>query len=525
MTHDSDEPLRPDDPATVLRTQLAAAASRWRLEWLRHALGFLIVGVGAIFTGWALLTLWLPGAARNWPAGVLVALGAVVLVVAESRLREPDWPRIRQHADRYLGLPDAVLSASEFQEGGLAAAGTAPEWRARQLAQTAASLRQVDWRRAWPVRFSNWLRVSGAVALLAMAFVGWRFVALRASEQPPPPTARARDAAQALRQVFDDWDQSERGQPDPELRRLLDDLRPLREKLARKDTALEEKEAFKELSRVEDKLAAAQAKLDAQSLQPLSPALAAALEKVDGLGTLAAAVRRRDFERAEAHAEQAARQMQASDAKTPQGAQAAEAAEKFSKLSQQFGAQGNEGAQRSMAAMKDGLQQQQASQMSKGLAGLKQSLANQNTRDAQKKNLALQLRQMKAGKDGLSNQENLSRGMSLIPKLSLQRSDKPGHGAGRETDLNRTGSASALAADRTRENLGGTANEQGESETTTLSTLDPSPEHAGAARAANFQAYEALSRQAVSDENLPLAHRQTIKRYFESIRPSSPDTP
>ena len=100
-----------------------------------------------------------------------------------------------------------------------------------------------------------------------------------------------------------------------------------------------------------------------------------------------------------------------------------------------------------------------------------------------------------------------------------------GHGAGRETDLNRDGNASALASDRDQQKLGGTANEQGESETTNLSTFNPPPEHAGAASQANFHAYETLSRQAVADENLPLAHRQTIKRYFESIRPDGADKP
>ena len=482
------------------------------------ALSRLAVGLGAIFAGWAVLSLCVPGAAREWPAGALVALGAGLLVMAESRLREPDWPRIRRRADQCLNLPDAVLSAAEFQDG------EASEWRTQQLAQTASSLQRVDWRRAWPVKIS-WLgRVAGTVTLLTIAFVGWRFTALR-SGLPPPPTAQTRDTALALRQVFDDWDQSERAQHDPELRELLDGLRPLREKLARRDAALETKEAFKELSRVEDKLAAAQAKLDAQSLQPLAADLAAALEKVDGLGTLAADVRRRDFEHAEAHAGQAARQMQAPDAKPPQGAQAADAAGKFGQLAQQFGQQGNAGAQRSMSDLKNGLQQNQTSELGKGLDGLKQSLANQNARDAQKRNLSLQLHQMSLCKSGLGDKESLCQGLSLVPKLSLQRSEQAGHGASRDTDPNRTGAPGALAADHSQENLHGTANEQGESETTSLSTLDPSPEHAAAASAANFRAYETLSRQAVADENLPLAHRQTIKRYFESIRPDNADNP
>jgi hypothetical protein len=114
----------------------------------------------------------------------------------------------------------------------------------------------------------------------------------------------------------------------------------------------------------------------------------------------------------------------------------------------------------------------------------------------------------------------MCRGISLVPKLALMHSQKPGHGAGSETDPNRVGAPTELASDRNREHLEGVANEQGDTDTTNLTTLDPNVEHVATRGAANFQAYEKLSQEAIADENLPLAHRQTIRRYFESIRPT-----
>ena len=511
------------DPGTVLREQLAAAERRWRLEWLCQTLGWVGLGLAAVFTVWSLIALAVPAAAREWPAGLMVALGAVVLIVVEAYRREPDWPRIRRRVDQQLGLPDTVLSAAELQDtpGSAGAAG----WVARQLEQTTDLLRGVQWRTAWPVRIPWRSRGAFAVAVVAMTCLGWQFASLRASERPLPPTAGERDAAQALREVLDDWDKSQKEQPDPDLKQLLAELQPLREKLAAKDAALNERQAFTELSRVEEKLAAIQAKLDAQSIKPHAAEMAAAMDKVDGLGALAAALRRNDFEKAEGHAEKAAEQMAKPGAKPPQGEAAADAAGKLGKLAQQFAKNGNEGAQQSMSQMQSGLQQGQAQPMSDGLQGLKNSLSSQNKRDGQKRDLSLQLKLVGACKNCLGDEESLCRGISLLPKLSQTRSQKPGHGAGSEVDPNRNGAATELAADRNREHLNGTANEQGESETTQLSTLDPTAERTGTHGAANFQAYEKLSQQAVADESLPLAHRQTIKRYFESIRPAAQDQP
>ncbi|MBE7219416.1 MAG: hypothetical protein INR64_13155, partial [Caulobacteraceae bacterium] len=328
---------------------------------------------------------------------------------------------------------------------------------------------------------------------------------------------------QAFRTLLDDWDRSQREQPDEELKKILADLQPLRERLAQPDAGLDEHEAFQQLGRIEEKLAAARARLDAQSLAPFAPDLAAALEKVNGLGALAAAVRRGDFGGAQEQAAQAAKQMNAAGASVPHDAASAEAAERLGKLSQQMGEKGNQGGQQATGQMQSGLQKNDASQTGQGLQGLGREFAAQNARDAQKSSLAHQSRQTGAARDALANGENPNKGLSTVPRLAAQRANKPGKGAGADTDLNRHGAPTGLASDRTRETLSGQANESGQSDTTTVATVDPTGEHTRAASAAHFQAYEKLSEQAVADENIPLAHRQTIRRYFEAIRPTGDD--
>ena len=244
---------------------------------------------------------------------------------------------------------------------------------------------------------------------------------------------------------------------------------------------------------------------------------------MNGLGALAAAVRRGDFGSAQEQAAKSAQAMAAAGARVPQDAQSAEAAERLGKLSRQLGEKGNQGAQQSTAQMQSGLQKGDASQMGQGLQGLQRELAAQSARDAQKGGLSHQLRQMTAARNSLSDGKGAGQGISTVPRLTAQRSRQPGKGAGAETDLQRNGPPTGLASDRARESLTGKANESGQSDTTTLSTVDPTGEHTRAASAARFQSYEKLSEQAVADENIPLAHRQTIRRYFEAIRPAPGD--
>ena len=213
--------------------------------------------------------------------------------------------------------------------------------------------------------------------------------------------------------------------------------------------------------------------------------------------------------------------MNAAGAKVPQDAASAEAAERLGKLSQQLGEKGNQGAQQATAQMGSGLQKNDASQTGQGLQELGRELAAQNARDAQKGSLAHQSRQTGAAKDSLASGENPNKGLSTVPRLVAQRAKKPGKGASADTDLNRNGAPTGLAADRPRETLSGKANESGQSATPPVSTGAPTGEHPRAAAAAHFQAYEKLSEQAITDENIPLAHRQTIRRYFEAIRPAA----
>ena len=130
----------------------------------------------------------------------------------------------------------------------------------------------------------------------------------------------------------------------------------------------------------------------------------------------------------------------------------------------------------------------------------------------------MQLAQMGQCKDCLGTGKSLARGMSLIPKLATQKKEG-GKGAGSEIDPNRFGAETQIASHRTEEKLTG-ALDTGDSEITTEKTNEKTRETISGARQAAFRQYEKLSREAIEDENIPLAHRQAIRKYFEMIRPA-----
>ncbi len=112
--------------------------------------------------------------------------------------------------------------------------------------------------------------------------------------------------------------------------------------------------------------------------------------------------------------------------------------------------------------------------------------------------------------------------MSLgMPKLTeVLKQQQQGRGAGSDIAANKFGETTGLDVTRTQEFVSGQMTESGMSEITTEKTLQPQLEQTSDGTAeADFSVYEEMSRQAIEDENLPHSHRQSIRRYFESIRP------
>ncbi|HEY5793252.1 MAG TPA: hypothetical protein VIS74_08130 [Chthoniobacterales bacterium] len=337
-----------------------------------------------------------------------------------------------------------------------------------------------------------------------------------ASRAMVPEVALSGEQAADLEDLFKDWEQAEQKDSDPVLEQMLRELEPFRKQLA--EGKATPRETFLELSKLEDKIAQVQQKLAAQSLDSFAADLSEALGQAGGMEALAKALKERDYEGAEKAARELEAKQAADTASLPPALQPAETQEKLSKLGQKLSQAGQSAMGQAVQSLSQAGKNSSSSDFKDGLKKMCQSLGQQNALGQQCKKLALQCNQLGMCKSCLGNGESMCQGMSLLPKLSLVKSQNPGKGAGSATDPNRQILPTDQMPAGVHEQVSGTSNESGESETSIVSSEEAPRQQTVSVSTANLDAYRKLSEEAVEDESLPLAHRQTIRRYFEMIR-------
>jgi hypothetical protein len=103
---------------------------------------------------------------------------------------------------------------------------------------------------------------------------------------------------------------------------------------------------------------------------------------------------------------------------------------------------------------------------------------------------------------------------------SESKSNKPGNKAGKSSGDKTPGDKTQQLAAKQQMKIKGQETGQGQSD---IETEKSNPQEEESLRAYREQAekFESLSESALETESIPMGHRQTIRKYFESIRPSS----
>jgi len=519
-------------PGDAFGHHLTLAARRGRLEHVARATPVLAWTLAVALLVVLLLALVTPLIAWGFEIGaalpLFAALGALYIY---TRAIQRHWLLTRM--DLHARLPDAVLTTGDWEND------TTDAWREGQRRATLRALEQIEWKTAWPVAWPKRANLPLVSALILVAAISllhrqWH-VQHRAAELAEAKVSAPlpKDQLQPLNDVFKDWDAAQKIAPSPELAQLLKDVQPLREQM--EQGKLSEKELLLKLNDVQTELETQRAKLDAQSLAPAAQAMADAMRNLDGMSGLAAALERKDFAAAHDQADQAQQKYSSGAAKMPDAQTGQTDAQKLGDAAQQAASDSN--AASSLRQMQDALGKSDSSQMGKGLSNLKGSLAEEAERQGQGRSNDIETAQLGGFKNGLGNKPGNGNqpgqdgnggghGMQLgPPQLSLARSLQPGHDAGNTTDPNHFGAKTQLADHTNEMRLTGTPG-QGPSETQNESSNDPHFEKtASSISAPQFSAYQKLSEQAIDDENLPVADRQMIKRYFEEIRPAGNPNP
>ncbi len=443
----------------------------------------------------------------------LIGIAAIWIVAAcvlfVFCLRKP-WPKeVAMRADRVIGLQDDLLSLSEFPED-LAS----QEWReaAWKRASEDVAARKLLWKIPFPRR--NAILLAGAVcvtiaAIFVMAGQGMRI----AGEQAAIAEEQA-DRAAAAEEILEDWEKFVEVTEDPELKKVFAEAAALREALKQEDPMA----AMLAMNQIEAKLSSLQASLAAESMGPQAAGIAEALESFEGMGALSAALRNQNYESAASEAEKLKEQLsKAGDSKMRRTEVLSEMLANESKTAK---SRGNQSLSESLSKLSE-LAKKNAETGSVSNEDLKPcvgELKDQFSKESTKKAGG---RMAAIGKSQLDALRNKLRGedCEAPPSLCNSMGNKPGGlKAGKGTDGQPLGEQTDLAQAGQSEKLTGTMGE-GESEVTTSSANSGTAAATGAATKAGINEYFELSQKAVADESLPLAHRRTIRTYFERIRP------
>jgi hypothetical protein len=473
--------------------RVQAVQSRQQRQWLWQCVSAGLLAGGALGCGMSVIRI-LTGGAFSWvwiaaAVAIPTAAGAVI-----ASVRSRSMLCAARLIDSECGLKDRAQTAVQF-----IASGENSALRRLQIEDTESHLKSVDPGKVAPIvapRSWPWGVITGALAIL-LATVSGQPEQLLASVTPNAVVAeqatRASDALEELKQFQKD-------QNDPELERLL---KQLNEQLQELETvAVDPKEALAKLSEMEAALEQMQKQLNDPSTEAQLQEIGDALSLSEALAAAGQAMMKGEMEKAAQELEKAA--LPELDRKTEKAI-----TEKLDKAQKNSGdGSKKQDLKNALEKMGSGISEGNKSKFAEGAKGL----ASECKKQGQKKKLSDLLRkQCQCLSECKSECESECNNPSSTPK-------KGGKKAG-------TAAAGAEGAEKTAKLKSGeemklTGQDSGSGEVDIETTTNPEQEQEAVRQyRQNAEKYEALSESVLESESIPLGHRQTIRRYFEMIRP------
>ncbi|GAA5505677.1 hypothetical protein [Novipirellula caenicola] len=486
---------------TRLQQQIAAVQNRQQRQWMGKCVmtGMLISGGMACLVGLARL---LTQGAFGWGWIAVLSISGPLIGFAYSYLTARSLRSAATAIDKACNLKDRTETALQFHH---TAAATEPTALQRlQLADAEAHAESVQPDRVVPPqRLRAWpIALSLTAAAVVLAFISGPPADLTAAEVRNDvvdrQALRVEDGLEELKSL-----QEER--QDPELDELLKDLQLMVEQL--KEPGMDPKEALAKLSEMEASLQEMQQKLDdphaAEELQQVGDALSLS----DAMAMAGQALSKGEMEKAADELEKL--EMPELDRKTEKAI-----TEQLNKLNQDAG-DGNQkkSIQEAATQISQGLSQGNRGKFSDGMKGL----ASEARKQGQKKKLSDLLRkQCQCLGECKSECESECRSQAMSNK-------KGGNKAGSAASGNDPGDKTAKLKTQPQMNLKGQESSQGDVDVETEAS-DQQQQAAVRAYREKADEYEALSESVLESESIPLGHRQTIRKYFEMIRPNGSET-
>lgn len=435
-----------------------------------------------------------------WPillaGGLLATIGGLAWPVR--------WQSSARLVDGAYGLKDRTLTALDF-----ASRPTADPFQTLQMDDALHHLSSVEAGRVVPWKLPRFVSVA-VFAMGIMVALGFLPVSPSASvaNNPAGPLEVVLDQAVLLEEtLLKDLEELAEEIKDPELEKLAEEMERAIQDL--KDPDVDQREALAKLSEMQAALSAALKQLDVQEVDAQLQELADALQVADASQAASQSLRASDYDKA-------AGELEKIDASSMNRKQRDAVASNLARLSNKLG-QGKKGKlSEAVQEMLDGLSNESDSKCKAGFCKAAGVCRNQGVKKRISQCLGCQLNRLSACK-------GCCQGQCDNPGSKVAKSDHPSNKAGRGASNQPTGDEKTkLDSKRREENLVGNPGE-GPSERETLSSAEARQDAARSYRQ-RYTEYRKQMEEVLDSEPLPLGHRETVRKYFESIRPTDEES-
>ncbi|MFV0338336.1 MAG: hypothetical protein ACK5LK_08870 [Chthoniobacterales bacterium] len=431
---------------------------------------------------------------------------------------------LARRADKVLGLFDQTTTVRELDDS--------HDWYGVIAGDLSGKLNPQMIRERWKVALPKKTYAFCSGALCCMALAAWFGTSeVSQSLRLTKELAQAgEERLQATEEILEDWEEFAELTDDEELRELFSETAKLREAMASSDPM----EAMLAVSEFEKNISAMEESLGAESLAEHADAMADAFEPFEGMSGVSAALRAGDFSKASHEAEKRLKELQASPRGKSSLRQPELTAEKLKELAKKLsgreqgglknavGKLGKSATKAAQSGQKSGQLSNQ--EMASAMQDVKDSLSKESAAQSQGRMLAMARRQLDAMRERMRAQGDKQCSFpSLRQEMGGDGQQAGGSDAGSGTNEQVFAEETAAMEAGVQEMASGQLGE-GDSETTTMRDSAGSKTAASAStRNSALQNFKELSQRAVEGEDIPMAYRQTVRTYFESIRPE-PET-
>ncbi|MBX6312116.1 MAG: hypothetical protein IRY99_04235 [Isosphaeraceae bacterium] len=440
---------------------------------------------------------WAAQVELSWALGLVILVAGPVLGLLVGLAQRRTWHMAASAVDRHYDLKDRTTTALDF----LARPDAGP-LHELEIQDAIEHLKGIEPSAVVPFRVPRSLPLSAAALALATLLIAWPLATPKAKAGPSKPLPQVLEQAKTLEEDLKQLDELAKKERDPELEKLLNELKLKVEEL--KQPGVDERAALAKLSEMQAAIAHQQAQYNTGLVDGQLQSLGAAMTPAEALEAAGQALQEAQFDKAAQELEKLEDpQIDRKEAKAVE--------EKLKQVAKEAGDAG-------LGQLGDA-----ASELAEGVKGNKgkflkatKTLAKLTKVHSRRR----KLNQLLAAEcDRIGECKSNCQRNSLVRGKKPEKSTSPKNTLGLTTSGNVLGDRTNILAKRNVQTVTGEAGE-GPSEVETTH----SPEGRQFAARGYKEAYQrALKKsEAVLDsEPIPLGHRQTIRRYFESIRPQN----